>query len=58
LVVAHGNSLRSIVKYLDNVSKEDIMGVNIPTSVPLIYEFDEKLNPIRNYYLGKFIKYL
>lgn len=52
IVVAHGNSLRSIVKHLDNVSKEDIIGVNIPTSVPLIYEFDENVKPIRNYYLA------
>lgn len=43
LVVAHGNSLRSIVKHLDNKSNEDIVGVNIPTAVPLIYEFDENL---------------
>lgn len=52
LVVAHGNSLRSIVKHLDNYSEEDIIGVNIPTSVPLIYEFDENLKPIRNFYLA------
>jgi len=51
LVVAHGNSLRSIVKYLDNISEKDIMEVNIPTAVPLVYELDENLKPIRNYYL-------
>lgn len=52
VVVAHGNSLRSIVKHLDNISEEDIIGLNIPTAVPLIYEFDENMVPIRNYYLG------
>lgn len=52
LIVAHGNSLRAIVKYLDNVSEKDIVNLNIPTSVPLVYEFDEKLNPIKNYYLA------
>lgn len=52
LVVAHGNSLRSIVKHVDNVSEEDIMAVNIPTAVPLIYEFDADLKPIKNYYLA------
>lgn len=49
--MAHGNSLRSIVKYLDNISETDIMEVNIPTAVPLVYELDENLKPIRNYYL-------
>lgn len=53
LVVAHGNSIRSIVKHVDNVSEKDIIGVNIPTSVPLIYEFDANFKPIKNYYLGK-----
>ena len=52
LIVAHGNSLRAIVKILDNISNEDIIEVNIPTGVPLIYELDNKLNPIKNYYLG------
>lgn len=52
LVVAHGNSLRSIVKHLDNYSEEDIIGVNIPTSVPLVYEFDKDMKPIKNYYLA------
>ena len=51
-IVAHGNSLRSLVKYLDTVSDEDIVGLNIPTGVPLVYELDESLKPIRNYYLG------
>ena len=52
LVVAHGNSLRALVKYLDGISDEDIVGVNIPNGVPLVYEFDEALKPIRHYYLG------
>ena len=51
-IVAHGNSLRALVKYLDTVSDEDIVGLNIPTGVPLVYELDESLKPIRNYYLG------
>ncbi|APR77402.1 Phosphoglycerate mutase [Minicystis rosea] len=52
LVAAHGNSLRAIVKYLDGVSDEEIVGLNIPTGVPLVYELDENLKPIRHYYLG------
>lgn len=52
LVVAHGNSLRALVKYLDNISDEEIPGLNIPTGVPLIYELDEDLNAIKSYYLG------
>ncbi len=52
IIVAHGNSLRALVKYLDNVSEEDIVGLNIPTGVPLVYELDDDLRPIRNYYLG------
>jgi len=52
LVVAHGNSIRAIVKYLDNVSEKDILEINIPTSVPLVYEFDENLKSLRSYYLG------
>ena len=52
LIVAHGNSLRALVKYLDAVSDEDIVGLNIPTGVPLVYELDESLKPIKNYYLG------
>jgi len=51
-IIAHGNSLRALVKYLDTVSDEDIVGLNIPTGVPLVYELDESLKPIRNYYLG------
>jgi 2,3-bisphosphoglycerate-dependent phosphoglycerate mutase len=52
LITAHGNSLRALVKYLDNVSEEDIIGLNIPTGVPLVYELDDDLKPIRHYYLG------
>ena len=52
LVAAHGNSIRALVKYLDNISEAAIPEVNIPTGVPLVYEFDADLKPIRNYYLG------
>ena len=52
LIVAHGNSLRALVKYLENISDEEIVGLNIPTGVPLVYELDEQLNPIKHYYLG------
>lgn len=52
IIVAHGNSLRALVKYLDNVSDEEIIALNIPTGIPLIYELDEELRPIRHYYLG------
>ena len=52
LIVAHGNSLRALVKYLDNISEEDIIRLNIPTGVPLVYELDKDLKPIRHYYLG------
>lgn len=52
IVAAHGNSLRALVKYLDKISDEEIVGLNIPTGLPLIYELDNSLNPIRNYYLG------
>lgn len=52
IVTAHGNSMRALVKYLDNVSDEEIVGLNIPTGVPLVYEFDDDLKPIRHYYLG------
>jgi len=51
LVVAHGNSLRSLVKHLDNISEKDILGVNIPTGVPLVYELNEDLKPISKNYL-------
>ena len=52
LVSAHGNSIRALVKYLDNVSDEDIVGLNIPNGIPLVYELDTDLKPIRHYYLG------
>jgi 2,3-bisphosphoglycerate-dependent phosphoglycerate mutase len=52
IIVAHGNSLRALVKYLDNVSDADIVELNIPTGQPLVYELDDSLNPIRHYYLG------
>ena len=52
LVTAHGNSMRALVKYLDNVPDEEIVGLNIPTGIPLVYEFDDSLSPIRHYYLG------
>jgi 2,3-bisphosphoglycerate-dependent phosphoglycerate mutase len=52
LVAAHGNSLRALVKYLDDMSDEEIVGLNIPTGVPLVYELDDQLKPIRHYYLG------
>ncbi len=52
IIAAHGNSLRALVKYLDNISEEDIIGLNIPTGIPLVYELDQKLEPIRHYYLG------
>ena len=52
LVAAHGNSLRALVKHLDGVSDADIVGLNIPTGVPLVYELDDRLKPARHYYLG------
>ena len=52
LIVAHGNSLRAIVKILDQLSDERVISLNIPTGLPLVYELDNKLNPIKNYYLG------
>ena len=52
LISAHGNSLRALVKYLDNVSDADIVGLNIPTGIPLVYELDENLKAIKNYYIG------
>ena len=52
LIAAHGNSLRALVKYLDNVSEADIVELNIPTGIPLVYELNDDLKPIRHYYLG------
>jgi 2,3-bisphosphoglycerate-dependent phosphoglycerate mutase len=52
IVAAHGNSLRALVKYLDSVSEEEIVEYNIPTGIPLVYELDDALSPIRHFYLG------
>ena len=52
VIAAHGNSLRALVKYLDDISDADIVELNIPTGVPLVYELEDNLKPIRNYYLG------
>jgi 2,3-bisphosphoglycerate-dependent phosphoglycerate mutase len=52
IIAAHGNSLRALVKYLDNVSDEDIVGLNIPTGIPLVYELEDDLTPIQSFYLG------
>ncbi len=52
LVAAHGNSIRALVKYLDGISDADIVGLNIPNGIPLVYELDDELKPIRHYYLG------
>jgi 2,3-bisphosphoglycerate-dependent phosphoglycerate mutase len=53
IVSAHGNSLRAMVKYLDNVSDHEISNLNIPTGIPLVYELDDTLRPLRHYYLGE-----
>ncbi len=52
IIAAHGNSIRALVKYLDKVPESEIVGLNIPTGIPLVYELDDDLTPIRNYYLG------
>jgi 2,3-bisphosphoglycerate-dependent phosphoglycerate mutase len=52
VVAAHGNSIRAIVKYLDDMSEEEILNLNIPTGVPLVYELDAEMKPIKHYYLG------
>ena len=52
IVAAHGNSIRALVKYLDDVSEKDILEINIPTGVPLVYELGDDMKPIRHYYLG------
>jgi 2,3-bisphosphoglycerate-dependent phosphoglycerate mutase len=52
VIAAHGNSIRALVKYLDEIADDAIVGVNIPNGIPLVYELDEDLKPIRNYYLG------
>ncbi|WMQ73824.1 MAG: 2,3-bisphosphoglycerate-dependent phosphoglycerate mutase [Sodalis sp.] len=52
IIAAHGNSIRAIMKFLDNLSEEEILELNIPTGVPLVYEFDGNMKPIKHYYLG------
>jgi 2,3-bisphosphoglycerate-dependent phosphoglycerate mutase len=52
VIAAHGNSIRALVKYLDNISDDDIVGLNIPNGIPLVYELDANLKPLRHYYLG------
>ena len=52
IIAAHGNSLRALVKYLDNIPEKEIVELNIPTGIPLVYELDENLKPIKNYYFG------
>ena len=52
LVAAHGNSLRALIKYLDGLSDQAIIEVNVPTAIPLVYELDDRMRPLRNYYLG------
>jgi 2,3-bisphosphoglycerate-dependent phosphoglycerate mutase len=52
LITAHGNSLRALVKYLDSVPESDIVELNIPTGMPLVYELDDSLKPAKSYYLG------
>jgi len=52
IIVAHGNSLRALVKHLDGMSEKEILELNIPTGVPLVYELDEDLKPLKHYYLG------
>ena len=52
LIVAHGNSLRALVKYIDKVNDKDILDLNIPTGAPFVYELKSNLHPIKSYYLG------
>ena len=52
IISAHGNSLRALVKYMDNLTNEEVTNLNIPTGIPLVYELDDNLKPIRHYYLG------
>ncbi|ARU05870.1 phosphoglyceromutase [Comamonas serinivorans] len=52
VIAAHGNSIRALIKYLDRISDDDIVGVNVPNGIPLVYELDAELKPIRSYYLG------
>ena len=52
VIAAHGNSIRALIKYLDNISDSDIVSLNIPNGIPLVYELDADLKPIKHYYLG------
>jgi 2,3-bisphosphoglycerate-dependent phosphoglycerate mutase len=52
IIAAHGNSIRALVKFLDQMSEKEILELNIPTGVPMVYEFDENFKPIKHYYLG------
>jgi 2,3-bisphosphoglycerate-dependent phosphoglycerate mutase len=52
IIAAHGNSLRALVKHLDRISDQDIVGLNIPTGIPLVYQLDASLEPLKHYYLG------
>lgn len=52
IIVAHGNSLRALIKYLDNISDNDIVSLNLPTGIPLVYELDADLKPVKHYYLA------
>ena len=52
LIVAHGNTLRGLVKYTERISDQDIVDLNIPTGIPLVYEMEDDMTPIRRYYLG------
>jgi 2,3-bisphosphoglycerate-dependent phosphoglycerate mutase len=52
IIAAHGNSLRALIKYLDGISDQEIVGLNLPTGIPLVYELDDQLKPIQHYYLG------
>jgi 2,3-bisphosphoglycerate-dependent phosphoglycerate mutase len=52
LIAAHGNSLRALIKHLDNVGEKELVGLNVPTGIPLVYELDAELKPIKHYYLG------
>jgi 2,3-bisphosphoglycerate-dependent phosphoglycerate mutase len=52
IVVAHGNTIRALIKFLDNVSEADITELNVPTGIPLVYEFDDALKPLKSYYIG------
>ncbi len=52
IMVSHGNTIRGLIKHIDNLSEEEIMGINIPTGLPLVYEFDEHIQPVKHYFLG------